>query len=123
MTRQAQITIQKCMKTGKLFGIRWEKTVNDIWEATWSFKIPASQKESDARKSGSTISGQFHFPPTYPGCPHCHGKVNVRCTSCGGLYCHDMDKGTQTRCPWCNEAGQLAGGGAKEIRIQGRQDR
>lgn len=125
MTRVAGITISKCMKTGRLFGIRWEKTDDNIWEATWSFKIPASQQDKAKNTSESNVlSGQFHFPPSYPGCPHCHGRINLKCARCGGLYCHDIDKGYRSVCPWCGLDGQLGGGGGpSSIQIKGRQDR
>ena len=104
----ARIIVSRCMKTGKDYGIRWEKTDSDLWIATWSFKIPSSQKNSnDYKQSGDALSGEFKFPPDYLGCPHCQGRITIRCIDCKKIYCHDIEKGIKTRCPWCKMDGVL----------------
>jgi len=125
MGREANIVIARCMKTGKDFGIRFEKTGSDVWEATWSFKIPSNQRnKEDYKKTGSALSGTFRFPPTYPGCPHCEGRINVKCSNCHQTYCHDIEKGIRSKCPWgCGFEGELGGGVDGKITIDGKGDR
>lgn len=106
--RIARIIVSRCMKTGKDFGIRWEKTNSGPWMATWSFKIPSSQKNSnDYKQSDDALSGDFKFSSDYPGCPHCQGRIALVCSRCKKIYCHDIEKGIRTRCPWCNVEGEL----------------
>ncbi len=124
MPREANIVVARCMKTGRDFGIRFEKTGSDVWEATWSFKIPNTQKnKDDYKKTDSDLTGSFRFPPNYPGCPHCQGRINVKCPKCQQTYCHDIEKGIKTRCPWgCGFEGELSGGVTDKITLKKKPD-
>jgi len=127
--RIAQITISRCMRTGRDFGIRWEKTGSDEWIATWAFKIPTTQKDNDNnQQKEQQLSGSFRFHESYPGCPHCGGGINLKCVRCGRIYCHDKEKGIRTKCPWCGLEGEIdmtpeRGGGGRKIYIPGKGDR
>ena len=115
--RIAKIVAVRCMKTGKDFGIRFEKSGSDLWTATWAFKMPSNQKPGkENQHPSSKLSGRFELHQDFPGCPYCQGTVYVPCKECGHVYCHDIEKGVQTKCPWCyREARLVKGTGNNEI--------
>ena len=122
--KTARIVLSRCMKTGRDFGIRFEKSGSGMWIATWSFKIPASQKgKSEYNGKGDTLSGELKFPENYPGCPHCKGGVTVLCPGCGKLFCHDIEKGINSKCPWCNKELQIRYGQLGPIKVASQGDR
>jgi hypothetical protein len=122
----AHITVSRCMKTGKDFGIRWEKQGPDEWIATWSFKLQSPQGEKNEFNTNKTeFSGNFRFPDSYPGCPYCQGRITVQCQNCNHIYCHDISKGVTSVCPWCQAKLIFggSGGGNGRISVSGPKDR
>ena len=115
--RTANIVAVRCMKTGNDFGIRFEKSGSDLWTATWAFKMPSNQKPGkENQQSGGKLSGKFELHKDFPGCPYCQGQVYISCKGCGHVYCHDIEKGVHTKCPWCSQEGTLVKGtGNNEI--------
>ena len=106
--RVATILTTRCMKTGKDFGIRFEKTGSKSWTATWAFKIPPNQKseKGEPQESGK-LSGKFNLDEKFPGCPYCNGKLYIICNRCGEVYCHDSERGIYSKCPWCGTDSRL----------------
>ena len=101
---KAVIGLSKCVKTGKLYGIRFEPQGND-WIMTWAF--PLSEKAAAGEKYDRlTISGRFFTGEEYPGCPYCGNRYFFYC--CGHLNCYDGHSKTST-CQWCNWSGELGG--------------
>jgi hypothetical protein len=101
------IVCARCSEAADLFGIRFERSGEVRWSATWAFPL----KESAARREGydrSEISGTIQLGPSYPGCPHCADAAIVRCGSCGKVSCWNGEARVVT-CPWCKTRAQLAG--------------
>ena len=92
--------ICKCSKTGKLFGIRFDKIAKDVWEYAWAFPL---KDGADKREKGftTTIKGKFVEGKNYPGCPHCESKSFFGC-SCGKLSCWD-EKSFSVHCYHCGD--------------------
>jgi hypothetical protein len=112
--RTANIVVVRCMKTGRDFGIRFEKSGSDLWTATWAFKMILNQKtKKESQQSGGKLSGRFELHKDFPGCPYCHGTLYVPCSRCGHVYCHDIEKGIRTKCPWCDREATLIEGPAE----------
>lgn len=106
MGKNVVIVMCRCQKNKSGFGIRFERFVPGSWTATWAFAM----KEKTAQREGydkSTISGQFLFPPEYPGCPGCGAKSVFQC-SCGHMGCWNGESNVVT-CPWCGGRGELSG--------------
>ena len=85
--KESVAIICKCSSTGKLFGIRFDKKSNDVWEYAWAFPL---RDGADKREKGfsTTIRGKFIVGDEYPGCPYCKKKGLFGC-SCGKLSCWD----------------------------------
>lgn len=105
--RSIVIVCARCGHTANGFGIRFERSGEARWSATWAFPL----KESSARREGydrSEISGTIQLDPSYPGCPHCSQAAIVRCGSCGKVSCWNGEERVVT-CPWCKRQAELAG--------------
>ncbi len=104
---QVVIAMARCRNSKKAFGIRVEERGPSQWVADWAFSIP----ENKASKEGyghSEISGTFAIDSQqYPGCPHCHARLIVKC-SCGGTACWDGEQ-RKVSCPWCGAKGVIGG--------------
>lgn len=106
-SRNIVIVAARCGQTAGGFGIRFERTGEAGWSATWAFAL----KESAARREGydrSEIKGTIQLSPSYPGCPHCAKAAIVRCGNCGKVSCWDGEVRVVT-CPWCKNQAELAG--------------
>lgn len=104
--RIVEITLAKCHKTKKLFGIRNEKMSDGKWHQTWAFPIDpdkAKREGFDKKK----ISGQFVAEDEYK-CPHCGTRAWSQCGKCGKIYCDDTKIGEVSTCPWCGNSGKLS---------------
>ena len=100
------IAAVRCLKTGKLYGIRFEEKSRNRWIGDWAFPL----KENQAGKEGydkTTIAGSFDFGETYKGCPYCESKGIFKC-SCGKINCWDGVVKFVT-CRWCGGKGELSG--------------
>ena len=114
------IVMARCSHSKEYYGIRFEKKAsmeglpkynfgiepNHLWVADWAFEI---KKESGGREGydKSEIAGIISIGPTYPGCPHCHGKSIFKCR-CGKVVCWDGECQIVT-CPYCGMTDRLSG--------------
>jgi hypothetical protein len=105
--RNIVIVCARCGHTADGFGIRFERSGETRWSATWAFPL----KENAARREGydrSEISGTIQLDPAYPGCPHCGDATIVRCGSCGKVSCWNGEARVVT-CARCKSRAELAG--------------
>jgi hypothetical protein len=104
MSEKVVIVLARCSHFKQPFGIRFEQFSPGNWTANWAFAI----QEKSARKEGydrNTIRGSFGLDGAYPGCPHCHNRVLLKC-GCGKLSCYDGSSPSFT-CPWCGQSGKV----------------
>ena len=105
--RDIVIVSARCSGTTGGFGIRFERSAEAQWSATWTFAL----KEGVATREGydqSEITGTIRLDSSYPGCPHCAKASIVRCGRCGRVACWDGEARVVT-CPWCKNR-ELIGG-------------
>ena len=105
--RNIVIVAARCGQTAKGFGVRFERSGEVRWSATWAFAL----NERAASREGydrSEISGTIELGPSYPGCPHCAKSAIVRCGTCGKVSCWNGETRVVT-CPWCKNRAELAG--------------
>jgi hypothetical protein len=94
---EASVITTKCGKSGKIYGIRVEKSGDD-WIRTWAFPI----KDDVAKREGydkNIIRGSLRCTDEYPGCPYCGGKSLLLCQNCSRVSCYEDE--TPAHCPWC----------------------
>jgi transcription elongation factor Elf1 len=106
-SRNITIVVARCSRNSGGFGIRFERSGETRWYATWAFAL----KETAAKREGydrSEISGVIQLYPSYPGCPHCANSQIVRCGHCGKVSCWDGETRLVT-CPWCGNRAEIAG--------------
>ena len=96
----------KCGSTGKDFYVRHDFAADDRWVLTYGVKeLPAGENVSGAgmQVDYSTI----RVGPQYK-CPHCGGKIFVRCGNCGEYTCHPNHDVKDFHCAHCAHEGQLS---------------
>jgi hypothetical protein len=105
--RNIAVVAARCGQTAAGFGIRFERSGETHWSATWAFAL----KESAAKREGydrSEIGGTIQLDPSYPGCPHCAKSALVRCGTCGQVSCWNGETRLVT-CPWCRNRARIEG--------------
>ena len=113
--REANVVLAKCRKSHRMYGIRIERRMNNVWYCTWAF--PISETSASNEGYGSTmISGRVETAPEYPGCPYCGARGWVNCGNCGKLTCWGNDEKYFT-CTWCGNSGEVTA--AETFDLQG----
>ena len=98
--------VARCARGEGAFGLRFESGDGLVWHATAAFSLPGAEAQRAADRA-TDIDGRFQIGRQYSGCPICGNKSFARC-GCGKLACWDGET-RLFRCPWCGNAGQLAG--------------
>lgn len=88
MTKEMIAAMGRCVKTKKLFGIRFDTNNGRNWKAAWAFPL---KEGADKREKGyaNSVKGTFGLGDTYPGCPYCGNSSYFMCRVCGKLSCYD----------------------------------
>lgn len=115
---EVAIGLCKCRQSKKTYGVRFERSGDNLWKYTWAFPI----KEDAARREGyaaTRIHGAIEPDAVYPGCPYCKANHFIVC-ECGGLNCN-VGAGSTFTCGWCGSAGTLVE--ARDFNITTGEDR
>lgn len=82
MSKEMIAVMSRCVKTKKLFGIRFDTNNGKNWEAAWAFPL---KEGADKREKGYAVSikGSFVLGNDYPGCPYC-GNPSFLCAESVG---------------------------------------
>ncbi len=105
MSKEMIAVMSRCVKTKKLFGIRFDTNNGKNWEAAWAFPL---KEGADKREKGYAVSikGSFVLGNDYPGCPYCGNPSFFMCGKCGKFSCYD-GKTKHVICPHCGNEGDL----------------
>lgn len=104
----------KCLSTKKIYYIRYDYNAVGRWilsetltEEGYIHETHFIKNENNDEKDVD-ISSAYHGPQ-YKGCPYCHNRGFVTCSSCKELHCFDSES-NGFLCPSDGKWHKLSGG-------------
>lgn len=88
MAKEMIAVMSRCVKTKKLFGIRFDTNNGKSWEAAWAFPLKECADKCE-KGYANTLKGSFGVGKDYPCCSHCGNPTFSMCGICGKISCWD----------------------------------
>ena len=97
---KATVFVQKCGRTGKLFGVRVQQMEDGDWYRTWAFPIDEQRANREGYQNTHIENSWLPAAEGYPGCPYCGSRDFFLDPVCRKFSC--SHGGDVVTCPWCS---------------------